>query len=81
MRITHQIHLLVYKIKQRVLGTQIDKIRRGGGTIGTNVHILGSDIDPLFPFLITIGDNTTLTDVKILAHDASTNKQLGFTKI
>ena len=30
MRITHQIHLLVYKIKQRVLGTQIDKIRRGG---------------------------------------------------
>ena len=81
MRITHQIHLLLYKIKQRVFGTQIDKIRRGGGTIGTNVHILGSYIDPLFPFLITIGDNTTLTDVKILAHDASTNKQLGFTKI
>lgn len=29
MRITHQIHLLLYKIKQRVFGTQIDKIRRG----------------------------------------------------
>lgn len=31
--------------------------------------------------MITIGDNTTLTDVKVLAHDASTNKQLGYTKM
>ena len=53
----------------------------GGVTIGNNVHIFDSYIDPLFPFLITIGDNTTLTDVKVLAHDASTNKELGYTKI
>ena len=52
-----------------------------GVKIGSNVHILGSYIDPLFPFLIEIGDNTTLTDAKVLAHDASTNKCLGCTKM
>lgn len=45
------------------------------------MHILNSSIDPLFPFLIEIGDNTTLTDVKVLAHDASTKKCLGYTKM
>ena len=45
------------------------------------MHILSSYIDPLFPFLIEIGDNTTLTDVKVIAHDASTNKCLGYTKM
>ena len=81
MKIFHQLHIVLYKAKQKIVGTPIDKMRRGGVTIGNNVHIFNSFIDPLFPFLITIGDNTTLTDVKVLAHDASTNKQLGYTKI
>lgn len=56
-------------------------MRKAGVVIGENTHILGSFIDPLFPFLITIGDHTTLTDVKVLAHDASTFKEIGFTKM
>lgn len=81
MGIGHKIHLKLYKIKQKIWGTPIDKLRRGGVNIGNNAHILDCNIDPLFPFLITIGDNTTLTGVQVLAHDASTNKQLGYTKI
>ncbi len=81
MSIFHQIYLKLFELKQKILGTPIDKMRRGGGSIGANVHIFNSYIDPLFPFLISIGDNTTLTDVKVLAHDASTKKQLGYTKI
>ena len=56
-------------------------MRRGGAIIGENVHILNSYVDPLFLFLISIGNNTTLTDVKVLAHDASIFKELGYTKI
>lgn len=81
MKIFHQLHLMLYKVKLKVFGSPIDKMRREGLTVGNNVHIFDSYIDPLFLFLITIGDNTTLTDVKVLAHDASTNKQLGYTKM
>lgn len=42
----------------------------------------GYPIDGNFPWLISIGDNVTLsTDVKILAHDASTVKVGAHTKI
>jgi len=68
------------KINRLLGGSEIDKLRKRGVTIGENVHIFATYIDPLFPFLITIGDNVTLTDVKILAHDASTYKELGYTK-
>lgn len=81
MKIFRKIKLKLYNIKMKIKGSQIDKIRQGGGCVGCNVHIFDSYIDPLFPFLISIGDNTTLTDVKILAHDASTFKPLGYTKI
>lgn len=81
MKIFRKLHLLLFKIKQKILGSPIDKLRKSGCEIGTNTHIFSSYIDPLFPYLITIGDNTTVTDVKILAHDASTKKELGYSKI
>ena len=48
---------------------------------GTNVHILDSTIDCCYPYLITIGNNVTITHATILAHDASTKKILGYTKV
>lgn len=81
MGVFHKMRVALYKLKTKIKGSQIDKIRKGGGYVGENVHILASSIDPLFPFLISIGDNTTLTDVKVLAHDASTFKSLGYTKM
>lgn len=59
----------------------INKIRIGGGVVGDNVDILSSSIDLLNPYLITIGDNVTLTTMRLLTHDASTKKSLGYTKV
>ena len=49
--------------------------------IGKNVDIINSYIDSGFGWLITIGDNVTITNATILAHDASTKKSLGYTKV
>lgn len=54
-----------------------------GLTIGENCHIMGECIiDPGHCWLISIGNNVTLAPrVHILAHDASTKKELGYTVI
>lgn len=64
------------EISQRL----IERIRAGGGQVGTNVDILGSKIDLGEPYLLSIGDNVTITGVNILTHDASTKKCLGYSK-
>lgn len=52
-------------------------------SIGENVFInFGCVIDESFCWLVSIGNNVTLApNVHILAHDASTKKTLGYTKI
>ena len=42
--------------------------------MGQNVNIINSFIDYGFGFLVTIGNNVTITNATILAHDASTKK-------
>lgn len=59
----------------------IARIRSKGGTVGENVDILSSNIDMGEPYLLSIGSNVTITGVKILTHDASTYKELGYTKV
>jgi maltose O-acetyltransferase len=51
--------------------------------IGNNVHVMpGVFFDEAYAFLISIGDNCTITSgVRILAHDASMYRDLGFAKI
>jgi maltose O-acetyltransferase len=66
-----------------VFGTTSSKLVSQGLKIGKNVFI-GSDVyfDPSFPWLITIADECTITHrVVILAHDASTKRHLGYTKV
>lgn len=58
----------------------IEQIRKGGGTVGNNVHIIASSIDMGEPYLLKIGNNVTITGVKILTHDASLKKTLGYSK-
>ena len=38
------------------------------------------DYDMVTPFLLTIGNNVTITNCRLLTHDASTKKFLGYTK-
>lgn len=58
----------------------ISQIRSGGGHVGENVDIYASSIDLGEPYFISIGDNVTITGVKILTHDASLKKKVGYTK-
>lgn len=72
-----------------------DVIRRITGEVPTKTLIqrgmkIGSDfnrqqgcyIDPTHPFLVEIGNDVTLSiRVTVMAHDASTKKALGYTKI
>ena len=59
-----------------------EQLRKKGITIGTNTDIFTSLIDYEHGYLISIGDNVTLaSDVRLLTHDASTKKILGYSKI
>lgn len=68
------------RLRRRV---DLEGLRERGLTFGANVQIVGqSFIDPDFAELITIGDNTTISaDVMVLAHDGSTKRLLGYTRI
>jgi maltose O-acetyltransferase len=70
------IYSLLSKMKLRYL-------KRNGLVFGENIYIGdGCIIDPSFRWLITIGNDVTLTNnVTILAHDASTKKHLNYTRI
>lgn len=57
------------------------KIESGGGHVGNHFDIANTSVDLLFPYLISIGDNVSLSGVKILTHDASLKKSIGYTKV
>ncbi|MDF2943020.1 MAG: acyltransferase [Herbinix sp.] len=66
----------------------INKIRMkrwlsDGLTVGSNFQLCrGASLDSSFPWLITIGDNVTMAaDSYILAHDGSTKKIVGYSKL
>ena len=59
----------------------IDTIKTHGGRIGRNFSLYSSFIDLSTPYLINIGDNVTITGARILTHDASLFKTIGYTKV
>lgn len=69
---------------QRFLGKEtfqsVEELRALGCNIGKNVDIQRSIIDNLFPEMITIGDNVTITNATLLIHDASIKKFNGYVK-
>lgn len=65
---------------EQIAARIIDKIREGGGTVGENVHIIASGIDMGEPYYLSIGNNVTITGAKILTHDASLKKTIGYSK-
>lgn len=77
---------MIKRIINRILGRQkplnsIDMYRKRGVKIGSNVDIINSMIDYSFSYLITIGNNVTITNATILTHDASTKKFIGYSKV
>ena len=66
----------LYWLRPRSAG----ELRKLGATIGHNFDNYGN-IDLDHAYLLTNGDNVTLSTCHILLHDASTKKILGFSKV
>ena len=77
------LKLFLKKAKRKIWGgnPSISELRLGGAIIGENCHIYGS-VDNGHEFLLSIGDNVTLASgSRLLTHDGSTKKILGYSKI
>lgn len=77
------IYRAIVRLKRKLgLISRIDWLRLQGVTIGLDCHIMDEvRIDPGHEGYITIGNHVTLAPrVFILAHDACTNRALGFTR-
>ncbi len=68
-------------IKKGIDYNSIEYLRSRGVQIGDNVNLINTVIDFSHGFLVTIGNRVTLTGVKILTHDASTQIPFGLTKV
>lgn len=77
VKIKAAFHALLCKERNDI----VTILRKRGVAIGENVDIIDSYIDGCHGRLITIGNNVTITGARILAHDASTKKIIGYTKI
>ena len=58
-----------------------ERLRAAGAKVGENVHIFTKKIDLNHAFLLQIGNNVTISDARILLHDASTKLALGFSRV
>lgn len=75
---------IIHKLKRLILGYKsetVDDFRKRGVMIGNNVAIYSSFIDDGHGFLVEIGNDVTISNATILAHDASTKRALGYTKV
>lgn len=74
------IRKFIFKIDDRPM---IEILKENGLTVGKGLNLQdGCIIDPSHCWLINIGDNVTIAPrVHILAHDASTKRELGYTII
>lgn len=70
------------KIKRRIFGgvPGVDELREMGVKIGENCVIYGR-IDTGHPYLVSIGNNVTISSALLLTHDASTKHITGYSKI
>ena len=68
-------------LKKETDYNSIEYLRSRGVTIGEDVNLINTTIDFSHGFLVTIGNKVTLTGVRILSHDASTQIPFGLTRV
>lgn len=70
------------KIK-RILrgGVTVKELRKRGAVIGDDVELWTDKIDKGHAFLLEIGNHVTISDARILLHDASTKRFIGYSKV
>ncbi len=74
----------IKKLRNKLIKEEnLEELIKNGLIVGKNFNMQrGTIIDNSHCWLIEIGDNVTLAPrVHILAHDASTKRELGYTKI
>ena len=83
MKKTSIIHRILTKIGliKPTDYNSIEYLRSRGVTIGENVNLINTVIDFSHGFLVTIGNRVTLTGVKILTHDGSTQIPFGVSRV
>lgn len=59
----------------------VQELRARGVRIGENCSINTNNIDFGHGYLITIGNNVTISDAVVLAHDGSTKRVIGYSKV
>ncbi len=84
MKLKNGVRKVLYKIglkKPLITPSKEEMWRARGVTIGDNFDGPDSAIDYCFGHLVTIGNNVTISGTTILAHDGSTKKILGYSKV
>lgn len=81
MTVVSVLHKIKRKVQKKTPKSKTDIWRERGVTIGDNFDGPDSVIDYCFGHLVTIGDNVTISGTTILAHDGSTKKILGYSKV
>lgn len=74
---------LLRKIWRKITGSgyTLDELRDYGVKIGNNCHVLTTKIDVKHGFLISMGDNVSISDARLLTHDGSTKKFIGYSRV
>lgn len=77
------IYQMLVKIglKKPVDYNSVEFLRSRGVRIGENVNLINTTIDWSHGFLVSIGNRVTLTGVKILSHDGSTQIPFGVSRV
>ena len=78
-----KMKLFVRKLLRKIKGSAYspEELRAHGIHVGDNCYIGIKHIDLAHGFLISIGNNVTVSNARILAHDASTKRYLGYSKV
>ena len=61
--------------------TQVERLKEKGLKVGKNFNMFNSVIDEGHCWLVEIGDDVTITNSTILAHDASMKNMIGKSKV
>ena len=59
----------------------VDTLRKHGAEVGDDVYICTRRVDLAHGFLLKIGSHVTLSDCRILTHDGSTKRALGYSRV
>lgn len=83
MKETSLIYRILVKLrfKKATDYNSIEFLRSRGVQIGEDVNLINTTIDWSHGFLVSIGNRVTLTGVKILSHDGSTQIPFGVSRV